>query len=154
MWAVVIPVPSAMLWAAQAAAAASPHLQITHCYVQGQAEPSLGSLPAAFTPSGGVEDRYRYIHAPCLSFPTHKEGPRFVLCTFPALILLQFHVSSEVMTPSWGTHGAHTHCVCVVIPAQRHCLSPRGGFESSGRTPERTGEGRNVQRAEICGEVE
>lgn len=98
--------------------------------------------------------RYRYIHAPCLSFPTHKEGPRFVLCTFPALILLWFHVSSEVMTPSWGTHGAHTHCVCVVIPVQRHCLSPRGGFESSGRTPERTGEGRNVQRAEICGEVE
>lgn len=47
-----------------------------------------------------------------------------------------------------------TQCVCVVIPAWRHWLSPRGGFESSGRPPKRTGEGRNVRRAEICGEME
>ena len=31
-------------------------LQSAHLCMQGQAEPSLSSLPAAFTPSGGIED--------------------------------------------------------------------------------------------------
>lgn len=35
-----------------------------------------------------------------------------MLCAFSALILLWFRVSSKVMTPSWGAHGAHTVCVC------------------------------------------